>query len=246
MKPLGALEYRSFIPNPEIGFFDVPQINTTELSVYTRFAYKESFVEGEFDRISLGSKYPILEFQAGFGFKDALNGDYDYQKFELAISDEVNVGVYGRTEFRTTAGKYFGTLPFTLLEIHNGNESYFYDNQAFNLMNFFEFISDEYATLMLTHHFDGFFLNKMPLLRKLKWREVASVRAVAGNLDDKHRKELIFPENIFELHQPYMEAGLGIENIFKLIRVDAMWRLNYLDHPNIAKFGLRASFEFSF
>lgn len=246
MKPLGRLEYRRFDPNPEIGFSDDNLLNTTEVSLYSRYAHKEAFVEGEFERISLGSKYPIVELQMGFGFKGILDGDYEYQKLELAVSDNVKLGIYGRTEFRTTAGKYFGTLPWTLLEIHNGNESYFYDKQAFNLMNFFEFISDEYVTLMLVHHFDGFFLNKFPLLRKLKWREVASFRAVAGNLNDRHRRELIFPSNIFELHKPYAEGSIGVENIFKLIRIDAMWRLSYLDHPDIAKFGIRASFEFSF
>lgn len=246
MRPLGQLEYRNFNPDPGIGFTDIPILQTSEISLYTRFAYKENFVEGKFDRISLGSKYPIVELQATLGMKGVLESDYDYQKVELAVSDEINTGIYGYTQFRATAGKYFGTLPFTLLEIHNGNESYFYDQQAFNLMNFFEFISDEYTTLMLTHHFDGFFLNKIPLLRKLKWREVASFRTVYGSLDDKHRTELVFPDNIFELHQPYAEAGIGVENIFKLIRIDGMWRLNYLDHPNIAKFGLRLSFEFSF
>ncbi len=246
MKPRGSLDYRRFNPDPEIGFSRDPMINTSEVSFYTRFAYKEQFVEGELNRISLGTKYPIIEFQAGFGLKGLLNGDYEFQKYELAVSDKVNIGIYGYTEFRVTAGKYVGTLPFTLLEIHNGNESYFYDKQSFNLMNFFEFISDEYASLMLTHHFDGFFLNKIPLLRKLKWREVASLRTVAGNLGDRHRRELVFPTNIYELNKPYAEVGLGIENIFKLIRIDGMWRLNYLDHPDIAKFGIRASFEFSF
>lgn len=246
MRPLGTLDYTRERPENSGVFVPDNLLNTTEISLFTRFAYKETFVEGEFDRISLGSKYPILELQAGFGFKDVLDGDYDYQKFELAISDNVKTGVYGHTEFRLTAGKYFGTLPYTLLEIHNGNESYFYDKRAFNLMNFFEFISDEYATIMLTHHFDGFFLNKMPLLRKLKWREVASFSAVSGNLSEKHRKELVLPNNIFELEEPYAEVGIGIENIFKLIRIDGMWRLNYLDHPDIAKFGIRASFELSF
>ncbi len=246
MSPLGSLDYIREIPAGSGQFTNDNLLNTSEISLFTRFAYKEKFVEGEFERISLGSKYPIVELQAGFGFKDVLDGDYDYQKFELAISDNVKLGIYGQTEFRLTAGKYFGTLPYTLLEIHNGNESYFYDKQAFNLMNFFEFISDEYASVMLTHHFDGFFLNKMPLLRKLKWREVATFSAVVGNLSDANKTELILPSNSFELTDPYGEFGVGIENIFKLIRIDAMWRLNYLDNPNIAKFGLRASFELSF
>ncbi|MEQ8909115.1 MAG: DUF5686 family protein [Vicingaceae bacterium] len=244
MQPLGSLEYERF--DPEIGIYQDDFINTTELSLYTRFAYKETFVEGEFERISLGSKYPIVEAQVSMGVEGLMGGDYDYQKVELAISDKINTGVFGHSDFRLTAGKYFGTLAYPLLEIHNGNETYFYDQQAFNLMNFFEFVSDEYATLMYTHHFGGYFFNKVPLLRKLKWREVVSGRAVAGDLANRHRTELILPNNIYTLNQPYMEVAAGIENIFKLIRIDAMWRLNYLDHPNIAKFGIRGAFEFTF
>lgn len=246
MKPLGSLDFVRFEDGPIPTFIGGQNIRTAEVSLFTRFAYKEKFVEGEFERISLGSKYPIFEMQIGAGFKDLLGGEYNYQKLEVSISDNMKVGVWGRTEYRLTAGKYFGTLPYPLLEIHNGNETYFYDQQAFNLMNFFEFISDQYATAMVTHHFDGFFLNKMPLFRKLKWREVASVRSVVGSLNDKHFKEILFPGNIFELKDPYVEVAAGIENIFKIIRIDALWRLNYLDNPDIAKFGIRGAFEFTF
>lgn len=246
MRPLGSLEYLRFNPDPEIGLVNDNLLSTAEVSLFTRFAYKEKYVEGEFERISLGSKYPILELQATMGVKGLLNGGYNYQKLEIAVSDNINTGVLGHSYFRLTAGKYYGTLPYPLLEIHNGNETYFYDQQAFNLMNFFEFISDEYASIMLTHHFDGFFLNKIPLMRKLKWREVVAFRSVVGNLGNRHRKELVVPDNIYELNDPYMEVALGIENIFKILRIDAMWRLNYLDHPNIAKFGIRGAFEFTF
>ncbi|MBL4709332.1 MAG: carboxypeptidase-like regulatory domain-containing protein [Flavobacteriales bacterium] len=246
MRPLGQLNYRRFDPNPEIGIVDDKVINTSEVSLYTRFAYKEKYIEGEFKRISLGSKYPILELQLGFGIKDLLDGDYNYQRFEIAVSDKVKIGVLGYSDFRVTAGKYFGTLPYTLLEIHNGNATYFYDKRAFNLMNFFEFISDEYATAMLTHHFDGFFLNKMPLMRKLKWREVISMRTVVGSLSDRHRAEIIVPDNTYELDVPYMEIGIGIENIFKIIRIDGLKRLNYLNHPKVSEYGIRGTLELSF
>lgn len=244
MKPEGSLEYRRF--DPEIGVFDENSIKTTEISLYTRFAYKEKYVEGEFDRISLGSKYPILELQLSFGVENLFDGDYEYQKFELAISDDIRTGIFGHSEFRLTGGKYFGTLPYTVLEIHNGNETFFLDNRAFNLMNFFEFVSDEYLTLMFTHHFDGFFLNKIPVMQKLKWREVAFFRSVAGSLSNRHRRELIIPDNTFALDVPYMEAGVGVENIFKLIRIDAIWRLNYLDHADINEFGIVGTFQFTF
>jgi len=246
MRPVGELDYRKFINNPEIGIVDQDIIKTSEISLYTRFAYKEKYVEGEFERISLGSDYPVLEIQLGIGVKDLLGGDYDYQKFEVAVSDDIKIGIFGHSDFRVTAGKYFGTLPYTLLEIHNGNETYFYDPRAFNLMNFFEFISDEYASVMINHHFDGFFLNKIPLMRKLKWREVVSLRTIAGNLSDRHRTELILPEESYELNVPYAEAGIGIENIFKIIRIDFMKRLNYLDHPNTSEYGIRGTIELSF
>lgn len=244
MEPSGKLNY--FKPNPEGTFTDIQHVKTSEVSLYTRFAHKEKFVEGEFDRLSLGSKYPVLEAQASFGVKGLFRGDYEYQKIELAVSDEFNVMTMGEMEYRITGGKIFGTLPYPLLEIHNGNESYFYDELSFNLMNFYEFISDEYVTLMMTHHFDGFFLNKIPLLRKLKWREVVTLNSVWGNLSQKHQQELIFPDEVHTLDIPYVEAGVGIENIFKFIRIDAMWRLTYLDHPNTSNFGIRGAFEFTF
>jgi len=246
MRPLGSLEYRRFIADPEIGIIEDEAIKTSEFSLYTRFAYKEKYVDGEFERVSLGTKYPILELQLGFGVKDFLDSDYNYQKFEIAVSDKIRTGIFGYTDFRVTAGKYFGTLPYTLLEIHNGNETYFFDKRAFNLMNFFEFISDEYATVMIDHHFDGFFLNKFPIMQKLKWREVISVRAVAGKLSNRHRAELIFPETSYELDVPYVEIAIGIENIFKFIRIDGLKRLNYLDHANVSEYGIRGTLDIKF
>lgn len=246
MRPVGSLDYLRFNPDPEIGLYKDKLLSTTDLSLYTRFAYKETYVEGEFERISLGSKYPILEFQLTMGLKGVFGGDYNYKKTEITVSDNINTGVLGYSEVRVTAGKYYGTLPYPLLEIHNGNESYFYDQISFNLMNYFEFVSDEYTSLMYTHHFDGFFLNKIPLLRKLKWREVVTYRGVVGNLSNRNRSELVFPVNIYELNKPYSEVALGIENIFKIIRIDALWRLSYLDHANIAKFGIRAAFAITF
>jgi hypothetical protein len=244
MRPLGSIQYNQKLDNGTI--VPVGSIRTTEIGLKTRFAYQEAFVAGEFDRISLGTEFPIVELNMGFGIKGIFGSDYDYTKVALSVSDNIKLGTFGKTEVKAQAGKYFGTLPFTLLEIHNGNETYFFDNAAFNLMNFFEFISDEYVSLMVTHHFEGFFLNKIPLMRRLKWREVVTGRAVVGSLEDKNKQTLELPRNMYELTGPYAEAAVGIENIFKIIRVDALWRLTYLDHPDIAKFGIRATFEIQF
>ncbi len=115
------------------------------------------------------------------------------------------------------------------------------------MMNYYEFASDEYFTVQAFHHFEGFFLNKIPLLRKLKWREVLSAKALIGRVNNKNRELLIFPTTLSALDKgPYYEIGAGIENIFKIFRVDALWRLSYLDRPNIAKFGIRGSIQLIF
>ena len=138
-------------------------------------------------------------------------------------------------------------MPYPLLEIHPGNETYFYDYAAFNMMNFFEFVSDYYLSGFATHHFDGFFLDKIPLLRKLKWREVAQVKAVWGELQPSNLNLQANQSLFYSLNKkPYVEAGVGVENIFKILRVDFLWRLSYLENPNISKFGIRGSFQLTF
>jgi hypothetical protein len=117
---------------------------------------------------------------------------------------------------------------------------------SFNLMNYFEFISDEYFSISLYHHFEGFFFNKIPLLRRLKWREVATGRMVKGNLSDRHQRIMDFPVNSFTLEKPYIETTLGIENILKFIRVDAIWRLTHKNNPDISTFGIRLSAALNF
>ncbi len=244
LSPLGTLDYYKF---GEAGQrIDIPQITTAEVTYFTRFAYDEKFVSGEFDRISLGTKYPILEAQYSYGIPDVLNSGYEYHKVVMGYNHWFPVGIFGWIRYKFQAGKIWGTLPYPLLAIHEGNETYYYDETSFNTMNFFEFISDEYVRAHVTHHLDGFFLNKIPLMRKLKWREVVSAKAVWGRLDPKHFEVMELQPNMFTLRHPFAEASIGIENIFKVLRVDFIWRLNYLDHPDIVKYGIRAKFDVQF
>ncbi len=114
-------------------------------------------------------------------------------------------------------------------------------------MNFFEFISDRFASLWLEQHFDGFFFNRIPLFRRLKWREVVGVKALVGSLEDKHLQELVLLPVMNRLNDgPFMEASAGVENIFKVLRVDGVWRLSYLDLPNASPFALRAKLTINF
>jgi len=105
-------------------------------------------------------------------------------------------------------------------------------------MNYFEFISDRYAQLFVEHHFEGLFLNRMPLFRRLKWREVVTFKGVVGSLDrEKHEREMLFLPNMYELNGgPYLEVAAGVENILRCLRVDGIWRLRYNDHPGTKAF----------
>ncbi len=225
---------------------NVNRISTSEVRVSARLAVDEKFINGELDRVSLGTKYPLLRAEAVFGINGFLEGEYEYQRVSLNIQDRIEFSPLGVSDITLEVGKIWGTLPFPLLQLYSGNETYFYDAYAFNLMNFYEFVGDEWATLFWVHHFNGLLFNKVPLFRKLKWREVATLRAAIGDLSDRHRSEMVFPQDLFNLNKPYAEAGIGVENILKLFRVDALWRLTYLDNPDVVPFGLRLTFQFDF
>ncbi len=221
-------------------------ITSTEIRLDTRLAYKERFLMGEFERISLGAKYPILDIQYGYGIPGHFGGDNEYHRLQIGVSHWFNAFNIGWSKYIIEAGRIWGVVPYPLLKLHEGNETYFFDEYSFNMMNYFEFVSDKYLSIYYTHHFDGYFFNRVPLFRKLKWREVVFAKGLVGGLDQANNDFSVLPRGMYILDKPYFEAGAGIENIFKIIRVDAIWRLSYLDHPNISPFGVRFSLQFLF
>ncbi len=221
-------------------------LTSAEFTLSTHFAYREKFVWGKFERRSLGSTYPTLDLDLSYGPKGFYGSEYEYFRIRLKISDKLETNPIGYLKFRITLGKIYGTLPYPLLKLHEGNETYAYDPLSFNMMNYYEFVSDEYASLFAEQHFQGFFLNRIPLIRRLHWREVVSTNILYGRLSEKNKSVMAFPEGLSGLSTPYYEAGVGIENIFKLFRIDALWRFSYLDHENVSPFGIRASMQISF
>ena len=221
----------------------------SEIEVAFRIGFREKYLLGAFDRYSLSSQYPIFGVSCTFGLKDVLGSEYDYQKVFVFMTDKIFLSTFGYSDLIIGAGKIWGAVPFPVLELHNGNETFFFDDFAFNLMNYLEYASDEWVEVALTHHFNGVFLNKIPLLKKLQWREVVSVRGVAGRLSQLSKDQIIFPTSMIGLPKPYVEMSAGVENIFKIIRVDAMWRLTNLSKDNKSparNFGLAISLNFSF
>ena len=216
---------------------------TSEIHLNTRFAYKEMYVYGEFERTHITSDYPIINLDMTFGIKDFLDSDYDYIKLGFNIQHLFDIGNYGYLKYNFDAGKIFGTVPYPLLRLHEGNETYAFDDYAFNMMNYYEFASDEYLSLYTEYHFMGLFLNKAPFLRELKLREVAHAKIIMGSIRKDNLNFINFPGALSELNTPYIETGLGIENIFKILRIDALWRLTHNDRANIRNFGIRAKLQ---
>lgn len=221
----------------------IRSIRTGEIKLNTRYSASTNFVQDGFERNSIGNYDPVFNIGVTAGLKGFLGGEFDYLRLDLNLTDRVKLNPIGYMTYYIQAGKIWGDVPFPLMKIHEGNETYAFDLYAFNLMNYQEFVSDTYASLFLEHHFQGFFLNKVPLFRRLKWREVIGVRTLIGSYDETKHTALVFPTGMTGLRStPYTEFSAGIENIFKIIRVDAVWRYNYNEGKK-AKLGIMFSLQ---
>jgi hypothetical protein len=229
---------------------ELRSINTSEVSLSTRLSFRERFVSTDIYRFTLSSSYPIILLTYSYGIPKLINSENEYHRLILNVSQWFNFATIGWSRYMIEGGKIWGTLPYPLLKIHDGNQTFLFDELASNLMNYYEFASDEYVSFFYTHHFDGLLFNKIPLLRKLKLREVISTRAVYGTLTPKNLSFSTFPEKMRAIGAtPYWEAGVGIENILRFIRVDAIWRLTHLhdiENPDVPRFGIFVSLNFSF
>ncbi len=235
---------------------DPPFIDISEFTLSLRYAPEEKFYQGKQYRIPMANKYPVTQLTFIYG-STAFGNDYDYLNVKLSVSKRFYLSVLGYTDVVAEGGKIFGQVPFPLLYIHRANQTYSYQLGSYNLMNFLEFVSDEYCSINLDHCFNGFLFNKIPLLKKLKWREYISGKILWGRLTelnnpDTHPDLFKFPVDYttpvtFTLHKgPYVEVSAGIGNILKLFRVEFVSRLTYLEQPFVARYGIRVRFKFDF
>ena len=246
----GSVPFQYFYKEKD-GVVDVKNtLNETELVYKARFAIGEKYLDNNsLFRSSINAyKIPVIQVEYVYGMKGFLKSQFNYHKITLAYSQIVPIRTIGRFEVKIQAGKVFGTVPFLLSEVHDGNQTYAFSNTAFNLMNDYEFYSDQYLQWNFSHHFDGFFLNRIPGIRKLKLREVIHTRGVWG-------KVLRSNENYNEINNsyiralgkvPYVEVGFGIENIFKFLRYDVMWRVTHRDNPKAYNWIMTFGFNFNF
>jgi hypothetical protein len=234
----GTLRFGLLDPQNQINSY-LPNFARAEIRLETEFAYGQQWLRGRVKRRALRGEYPVVKLEYTLGVSGVLGSDYNYHALRCSIADRFRIRPLGYTDWEIRAGKIFGQIPYPLMEIHLGNDTYMFDRFGFNLMNYFEFVSDQWVTVRFEHFFDGLFFNKIPGLRKLKWRETIGVRAALGSISSENRQYMALPPNTYELVDqrtgnimPYVEMNVGIENIFNLLRFDFHYRFTHQNGPD--------------
>ena len=267
--PLFNFQFRT---QPELGIKSptLDGYDDSFITVEARFAKGETYLMDGNERVSLGARrIPVITLTYQHGMKGVLGSNFNYNKFTAKIYQSFRLGNLGRSDYTIQAGYIPSDLPAPLLFPHLGNQTFFYNRAAFNTMHFFEFVSDKFVSLNYNHNFEGLLFNRIPLIRQLKWRLIASANVLFGSQRESNlelMKEAVPVINPREMGNrsrprynfsalnpniPYIEVGYGIDNIFKIFRIQAFHRLTYLDHeaPGGAlpkSFALKASVHFSF
>lgn len=247
LTPLGNLKYRQ-LNEKDNKFVNVASVSAFQFEHSAIFTKEEKFISGAYKRISLGSRYPIVSLTHTLGVSEVLKKSNVYNKLEFAVQQTLRLGVAGKLKYRFYTGKVYGKAPFPFLNVHSGSETYYLQKHGFNLMQYYEFVSDEWVGLNFEHHLNGLIMDRIPLINKLKIRTVYGAKAIIGSYSKDNGRLLSLPSFSQSLNgKPYAEVSVGIENLLKCIRVDAVWRLTHRNQIGLGgipapKFGVRVMF----
>lgn len=226
----------------------------TAFTLTLRYAPGETFYQTKSMRIPINQDAPVFVLTHEYGPKGFLGSAFTTNKTEFSVSKRFWFSAFGYADVLLKAGKIWSQVYYPALCWPNANLSYTIQPESYTLMNAMEFANDQYLSWDLTYWANGALFNRIPLIKYLRLREVVSFRGLYGKLSDKnnpmlHNDLLQFPFDSFAKpmqKQPYMELGVGIDNILTILRVDYVWRLTYRDTPNVAKGGLRIQLHFTF
>jgi hypothetical protein len=249
---VGTYNFAWYPRYPDTTVFQQYFTNST-INITLKYAPRNYFLQNDNRRVNFSGIGPEWYGTLIQGIPNVLGSSFKYTRLILGVDYNKVWGVIGRTAFNLEGSRVFGILPYPLLTVYIGNQSFVYNTGAYNQMRIFEFITDRSISASFEHHFNGFFFNRVPLLKRLKWREIVGSKAIFGTLDQRNFD--IIPKHIGDMpitqfktftDKPYSEISLGIENIFKIIRVDAVWRLTYRNEPRVRNFGVKASIGLAF
>jgi len=198
------------------------------------------------ERGIVDNNYAHIYVNFSQGLKGVFDSDFKYEKLQLYYKQPIVIGLLGRLFVTTEIGKTFGEVPLSLLSVLPGNQSYFMIPSNFNLLNYYEFATDQYATLQLEHHFNGKLFSRIPYFRDLNLREIVGVKAGIGDVSDKNKAINASGMTYIAPTDPYWEYNVGVGNIFKVLRIDFAWRGSYLNNPDADKWSIKAQIGIHF
>ncbi len=237
-----SLDYYTDLTQTEIK----SEVKQSEINLVLEYTPGRKTVGYGVDRLEVDNNYARFFISYSNGLKGVMNSDFNYQKLQLFYRQPVLIGGFGRLFSTFETGKIFGEVPLGLMGVIPGNQSWFLIENTYNLLDYYDFVADEYASLHFEHHFNGRLFSRIPGLRKLNLREIIGIKGVYGRVSDENRMinasglPYIAPDDL------YWEYHAGVGNIFKVMRIDFAWRGSYLDMPDARKFGIKASFGFYF
>jgi len=222
---------------------NVESIRSHEVFFKIQWAKNVEYINGAFNRAIVKSRYPLISFQTTLGIKGSLGSQYEYQRYDLSIEQRFAAGRLGFIRYGVNIGYINGEAAYPFLKVHEGNQSYYAYRDVFNLLNYYEFISDKYVGAYIENHWGGLFLDYIPAIKRLRWRFVTTARATWGDISSRHEKIMELPDFTYRFGDtPYVEFSAGIENILNLFRVDLYYRASY-QIPNKSPIGLRVRWE---
>ena len=235
----------------------VDKLRVSEVSLGFNYRPGQSYVNSKQKRMTVNLDAPEFNVKHTMGIKHFLGGDFNSNLTEVSIYKRFWLGSWGHIDTRVQGGAQWNKVPFQFLITPPVNTSYFEHQGTFNLMKGLEFLNDRYAQFNLAWDLEGKIFNRIPLIKKLKWREYVAFKGMWGHLTDKNNPYLPQNANDTELYKfpvdtrvmtrdPYMEFVVGVHNIFKFLEVDYVRRLTYTHAPGISKNGIRFGFNLVF
>lgn len=237
-----SLDYYTDITQSEIK----SEVKQSEINLVAEYTPKRKTLGYGVDRMDVDFNYARVFLSYSNGLKGVLDSDFNYQKLQFYYRQPALVGGFGRLFTTFETGKIFGEVPLGLMGVIPGNQSWFVIENTYNLLDYYDFVADEYASLHFEHHFNGRLFSRVPYLRKLNLREIVGIKGVYGRVSERNKLLNASGLNYIAPEEVYWEYHAGIGNIFKVLRIDCAWRGSYLDMPDARKFAVRASFGFYF
>lgn len=219
-----------------------------------RYAPGEKFYQTRSYRIPINMDAPIMSISHTYVPQGFMGSLYEINKTELGLQKRFWFSAFGYTDIIIKGAKLWSKVYYPDLLIPNANLSYTIQNESYALMNAMEFVNDQYLSWDVTYWGNGVLMNLLPVIKKLKLREVISMRGLWGSLSDKNNPAKCDDVFAFPTHAlchemsktPYMEMGVGLDNIFTILRVDYVWRLSYRNTPGVDRRGVRVQLHFTF